>query len=63
MGLCTSSASLDDRLGGPRAINSCGYRLNPSKKQLELIRETQATLDREAVEPSRIDFGEAEGSK
>ncbi len=50
-------------LAGLRAINSCGYRLNPSKKQLELIRETQATLDREAVEPSRIDFGEAEGSK
>ncbi len=50
-------------LAGLRAINSCGYRLNPAKKQLELIRETQATLDREAVEPSRIDFGEAEGSK
>lgn len=50
-------------LAGLRAINSCGYRLNPSKKQLELIRETRATLDREAVEPSRIDFGEAESSK
>lgn len=50
-------------LAGLRAINSCGYRLNPSKKQLELIRETQATLDREAVEPPRIDFGEAEDSK
>ncbi len=50
-------------LAGLRAINSCGYRLNASKKQLELIRETRATLDREAVEPSRIGFGEAEGSK
>jgi len=50
-------------LAGLRAINSCGYRLHPSKKQLELIRKTQATLDQEAVEPSRIDFGEAEGSK
>lgn len=50
-------------LAGLRAINSCGYRLNPSKKQLELIRETQVTLDREAVEPPRIDFGEAGGSK
>lgn len=50
-------------LAGLRAINSCGYRLNPSKKQLELIRETQATLDREAVAPPRIDFGEEEGSK
>jgi hypothetical protein len=50
-------------LAGLRAINSCGYRLHPSKKQLELIRKTQVTLDQEAVEPSRIDFGEAEGSK
>jgi hypothetical protein len=50
-------------LAGLRAINSCGYRLNPSKKQLELIRETEATLDREAVEPPQIDFGEAEGSE
>lgn len=50
-------------LAGLRAINSCGYRLNPSKKQLELIRETQATLDRGAVEPARIDFGESKGSR
>jgi hypothetical protein len=48
-------------LAGLRAINSCGYRLNPSKKQLELIRETQATLDQEVVEPPRIEFGGAEG--
>jgi hypothetical protein len=50
-------------LAGLRAINSCGYRLNPSKKQLELIRETRATLDREKVEPPWIDFGKAKGSK
>lgn len=47
-------------LAGLRAVNSCGYRLNASKKQLELIRQTRTTLDREAVEPPPIDFGEAE---
>lgn len=47
-------------LAGLRVVNSCGYRLNLSTKQLELIRETRATLDRGAAEPPRIEFGESE---
>lgn len=50
-------------LAGLRVINSCGYRLNPSKKQLESIRETRATLERGALEPPRIEFGESEESE
>lgn len=50
-------------LAGLRTTASCGYRLNPSKKQLGLIRETRATLDRRTVEPPRIEYGEKEDSK
>jgi hypothetical protein len=50
-------------LAGLRVLNSCGYRLNLSKKQLELIRATRATLDRKAVDPPRIDYGEAGGAE
>jgi hypothetical protein len=50
-------------LAGLRVLNSCGYRLNLSKKQLELIRATRATLDRKAVDPSRIEYGEAGGAE
>lgn len=49
-------------LAGLRVINSCGYRLNLSKKQRELIRETRATLDRGAVDPPRIELGVSEES-
>lgn len=43
-------------LAGLRIIHSSGYRLRPSARQLELIRTTQATLDKTAVEEPRLDF-------
>ena len=44
-------------LAGLRVVNSCGYRLNLSRKQQELIRATRAALDRTLAEPPRIEFG------
>jgi hypothetical protein len=48
-------------LAGLRITNSCGYRLNLSKKQRELIRATRATLDKAAVESPILTFGAEEG--
>lgn len=44
-------------LAGIRIVNSCGYRLNLSKKQRELIRTTSAALA-VTVDQPRIEFGE-----
>jgi hypothetical protein len=45
-------------LAGLRIVHSCGYRLNLSKRQLELIRATRATLDKTAVVPPRLELSE-----
>jgi hypothetical protein len=45
-------------LAGLRVIASHGYRLNLSPRQRELIRETQATLDRGVVEQQRLKLSE-----
>jgi hypothetical protein len=45
-------------LAGLRIVHSSGYRLRLSKRQLELIRATRATLDRTAVAPPRLELGD-----
>ncbi len=50
-------------LGGLRVVHSCGYRINASKRQLELIRATKATLQTATVITPGIDFSPSEGEK
>jgi hypothetical protein len=50
-------------LGGLRVVHSCGYRLNASKKQLELIRATKAAIQEAVIVTPTIDFGNSEGEK
>jgi hypothetical protein len=45
-------------LPGLRIVSSHGYRLNLSPRQRELIRKTQATLDRSAVRQPRLEPGD-----
>lgn len=45
-------------LAGLRVVHSCGYRLRASRRQLELIRATQATLDRSAVVQPRLELSD-----
>lgn len=45
-------------LAGLRVIHSCGYRLRLSDKQRQLIRATQATLDRGAVKDPKLQVGD-----
>lgn len=50
-------------LGGLRVVHSCGYRINASKRQLELIRATKAALEQAVVPTPSIDFSNSEGEK
>jgi hypothetical protein len=48
-------------LSGLRVIHSCGYRLRVSERQRELIRATQETIEKTAVEAPRLILPGEEG--
>ncbi len=50
-------------LAGLRIVNSCGYRLNLSRRQRELIRSSKAILEAATVPTPSIDFATPEAAE